>query len=388
MTTSARKGGGEKGLASLSRALSLAQSGCGRNTPMPAIQDSDSDEEAPNAPRLARPRTAAVQKPLLDDDDDLIIEDDAVAAPQGALKKRLQKAKQSAPSTAPELRKEQLKKGSKRGSGSAAASAEVSDDETPMGHKSSQRKTSDAASDSEDELVSNMKKKEKDHSSDAASSDPDSEDEEAWMAKQASQSAGGRAARSARRGTSTAELSSEGSESESEGSDSDGSDAPRLNKKTAKSSKSAKGEKKPRAPKPRKRSPLSDFEGEDELPRLNDDAALRLKGRFSDAPRPKAEQLRKLPSRSFLLVGTLGKRGTWELPYMDMAGKVNVELLKIARDKARGHCSPRTPQPRPLRSAPFAHAAAAPPRLPVPEWLSILLLTHCYSLPLTRLPHA
>ena len=46
--------------------------------------------------------------------------------------------------------------------------------------------------------------------------------------------------------------------------------------------------------------------------------------------------MRRLPSRSFLVLGCLGKRSTWQLPYRDVEGRVNVELLAAARAKVLG----------------------------------------------------
>ena len=59
-------------------------------------------------------------------------------------------------------------------------------------------------------------------------------------------------------------------------------------------------------------------------------AAEKLRHRFSAMPRKEIDT-KVLPHGAFLVVGKMGLRATWQLPYKDLKGRVNVHLLEVAR---------------------------------------------------------
>ncbi|KAL3931725.1 MAG: hypothetical protein SGPRY_001005 [Prymnesium sp.] len=76
-----------------------------------------------------------------------------------------------------------------------------------------------------------------------------------------------------------------------------------------------------------KRSALS--ESDDDEP-IDWRQAAAIQHKFSNAPRKHVEPAR-LASTSFLVVGRIGSRTTWKLPYRDHSGKINLQLLEAAR---------------------------------------------------------
>ena len=59
-------------------------------------------------------------------------------------------------------------------------------------------------------------------------------------------------------------------------------------------------------------------------------SAEKLRHRFSAMPRKEIDT-KVLPHGAFLVVGKMGLRATWQLPYKDLKGRVNVHLLEVAR---------------------------------------------------------